>query len=149
MTATTILWSMTAFASLPHSSIGVQEQWEFVCGVRHVDCTGIPLPIVVPADLQPFGYYGYFRPDWDARFVYVDASLDSITADIVTTHEMSHYLDYNIGLLPFNGYAYDLTQICRSEEVAFNIANDRVAYEGYDQAYARYDWIEAYPHCQL
>lgn len=131
-----------------HTSSLPTKQWEFVCEVRHVDCSDIPPPIIVPIIPDP-NLYGLFEPSLSPDVIFVEPGLGDTMTEVVTMHEASHYLDWKTGALYRNEYDwYPVEVLCKSEEMGYNVANIWVAYKGYDQNYARYDWIEYYPHCQ-
>lgn len=122
-------------------------EWEFVCAYQQVDCSNVPEPIIV--QIEMFGYYGFFRPDWDARFVFINVNENQVQKNVTAVHEMSHYLDYHSGKLAFDpNIGYDLEALCQSEGTAFNVSNAWVEYNNYPDEYSTYDWIRWYRHCQ-
>lgn len=120
-----------------------------MCGVREIDCSNIAPPVVVTLPLQQMGIWGIYESNWDSDVVFIDPYLPVAWQKVVGVHEMSHYLDYQLGgLRRKEDGAYDVTELCQSESDGFRVANAWVWYVGYDQEYARYDWRNDYLHCQ-
>lgn len=111
-----------------------QDRLDFVCSVRQLDCSGLPAPEVRFTDLpdHALGMYSLVRPN----VIWLDVALvDPLHAEAIVVHEVSHYVDYHLGL-PL--------ERCTSEAAAFRVYNAWVVTQGYPPGYTRYDWFIGY-----
>ncbi len=113
-----------------------REYMDFVCGVRGLDCSSLPAP-VVRYDILPRGVLGMFqlaRP----RAVTLDVTLvvQPAFAEAILVHEISHYVDFHLRLS---------MDVCVTEGEAWRVYNAWVIAAQLPDYMQVYDWYEAYP----
>lgn len=149
-----LLWSTQgpALSAPTGGTTGTQEYLEFVCIVRQLDCADLAAPRIrfFTSD-NPWAPMGTFRPDLDENAVLINSddasSMPTGLLEAVVVHEVSHYVDWHLGLLTGGAEGHPLTELCASEAAAWDIYHAWIVYRGYDIP-PRYGWRDSYPHCQ-
>lgn len=118
--------------------------------LRDVDCTGIKPPRIFLFKKNPMrpGLAGYYNGD---DIVYIRADLVGDQREEVLAHEMSHYVDNELGLLPempvFNGDTDGIIGLCMSEKRAWAVSDNywRSAFQ--PRKVVGSMWTNWYKHC--
>ena len=111
------------------------------------DCQGILVPKIKtfrPNPLRP-GLAGYYK---GGDVVYVRSNLKYIEREEVLAHEMSHYLDVELGLANVPGFA---REICFSEKRAWRVSDlfwQRQGYAEDSRKMVGSRWTNWYSHCK-
>ena len=129
------------------------RMWDKLCNDfrPNASCQGIKPPRIFlfsPNPLRP-GLAGYFD---GGDVVYIRTTLYGDEREEVVAHEMSHYLDFELGLLPelpvFVGDREATFQLCLSEKVAWGVSDDywRSAFNFRNVVGKK--WTSWYKHCR-
>ncbi len=125
----------------PHV-VNVSEAWALACKLEQVDCSKIPQPKIVGRHLfQEYGAFGAFGLE-PLDTIYVDDQLGPMLADVllesVISHEMTHYLDYQI-----HGIDWMRANGCQTEWNGWRAGNAYLVSHGRPDL-ADYNWQERY-----
>jgi len=111
-----------------------------------VDCSGMSVPKIKTFRPNPFnpGLAGYYK---GGDVVYVRSNLMYVEREEVMAHEMSHYLDVQLGITNVPGYA---KEICFSEKRAWRVSDlfwQRQGYAADSSKMVGSKWTKWYSHC--
>ena len=118
--------------------------------LRDVDCTGITPPRIFlfePNPLRP-GLAGYYNGD---DIVYIRSNLYGDQREEVLAHEMSHFVDNELGLLPempvFFGDTDGIIGLCMSEKRAWAVSDQYWRRAFQPRKVVGKSWTRWYRHC--
>jgi hypothetical protein len=119
--------------------------------LRDVDCTGITPPRIFLFQKNPMrpGLAGYYD---GGDIVYIRKDLYGDQREEVLAHEMSHFVDNELGLLPpmpvFSGDTDGIIGLCMSEKRAWAVSDNywRSAFQPKKVVGKR--WTSWYAHCR-
>jgi hypothetical protein len=128
-----------------------QEHLDFVCAVRALDCRELAPPAVKVVPMQPLGQYRLWS---DPDSVYVSVLVrDPVLFEGIVAHEISHYVDYKLGLAPlserlwYEARPLYINWLCESEGQAWRAYNAWALWHRLPPGYFRYNWLASYPMC--
>jgi hypothetical protein len=137
----------------PAQRRAVNKAWVLLCfELRDVDCTGIIMPelrVFNPNPMRP-GLMGYFK---GGNLIYVRDNLYGGRREEVLAHEMSHYIDDQLGLLPpmpvYKSDTVGIIGLCKSEAIAWGVSDayNRTNLWGNPKFIVGEDWVNWYDHC--
>lgn len=125
--------------------------WNMLCfELRDVSCIGMTPPKVktfAPNPLRP-GLMGYYD---GSDVIYIRNNLYGYRREEVLAHEMSHYVDQLLGLLPpmpvYGDDVEGIKGLCMSEKVAWGVSDKfHVKYRRFHLVVGE-SWTEWYTHC--
>lgn len=143
---------MAATADLTDAQLRAKyRMWNMLClELRDVDCTGMNPPQIMvfqPNPLRP-GLQGYYD---GTNIIYIRSNLMGKEREEVMGHEMSHYVDQMLGLLPpmpvYTDDVEGIIKLCQSEAVAWGVSDAFNSKYGYDERIVGESWTEWYTHC--
>lgn len=147
-----MLLEMTATSDLTDAQLRAKyRMWNMLClELRDVDCTGMNPPqikVFQPNPLRP-GLQGYYD---GTNIIYIRSNLRGHEREEVMGHEMSHYVDQKLGLLPpmpvYSDDVEGIIKLCTSEAVAWAFSDAFNSKYGYDEKIVGESWTEWYTHC--
>jgi hypothetical protein len=121
--------------------------WLLLClELRDVTCAGIPVPKVETFRPNPLrrGLLGYYD---GSDTVFIRSNLGATRREEVLAHEMSHYIDVQLGLNVVPGPALD---ICFSEKRAWAVSDAYWLRRGVSPKSKKIvgqRWVDWYAHC--
>jgi hypothetical protein len=114
-----ILLSSSAQSIPPHD---LQGAFEYACSVMQYDCSEVSPPEIMWTDLyHTMGILGGYNGD---AHIYMDIGVlrfaDPVYTNSVLAHEITHYLDVQLGEVNF---MQDPTALCQSEANGWRVGN--------------------------
>jgi hypothetical protein len=118
--------------------------------LREVDCTGMKPPRIFLFEKNPMrpGLAGYYD---GTDIVYVRADLVGDQREEVLAHEMSHYVDQLLGILPempvYNTDTAGIIGLCMSEKRAWSVSDEYWKRAHQPRKVVGSTWTRWYKHC--
>lgn len=130
------------------------RMWDKLCNKLRegIDCSTWERPTVMlfkPNPLRP-GLMGYYD---GTNIIYIRKNLYAGPREEVLAHEMSHYVDQLLGLLPpmpvYSDDAEGIIKLCQSEKIAWGVSDAYNLKEvwGNRSRFVGETWVDWYEHC--
>lgn len=148
------LLQVNAKPATPQADKAADRMWAKLCTKLRagIDCSTWERPTVMlfkPNPLRP-GLMGYYD---GTDIIYIRSNLYSGNREEVLAHEMSHYVDQMLGLLPpmpvYEDDAEGIIKLCKSEAIAWAVSDAYNTTEiwGRPSRVVGETWVDWYAHC--